>query len=306
MSAWKRFSRIVPLMRILLTLGLLLSATAAQAIERVTYYHNDALGSPVAATDGNGTLLWRESYAPYGERLTHEAGSKDTVWYTGKPEEAAFGLNYFGARWYDSKIGRFMGVDPAGFSADNIQSFNRYAYANNNPYLYVDPDGNSPLEWVFVTADLASLGTNLAGGNYGGATWDAVNLFLDLQPIPGAREASLVAKEALGAEKLAVRAREVANTSGRAGKQERLRELASDDKLGSADRGWIQQEMNSIERGQRKNIRNPPGKDLAHERGREAAKGYGYEYSNLQDRDLHRLQHKYDNFGKKNTERSPQ
>jgi len=141
MSARKTLSLISPLMRILLTFGLLLAATAAQAIERVTYYHNDALGSPVAATDRSGTLLWRESYAPYGERLTHEASSKNTVWYTGKQEEAAFGLNYFGARWYDPRIGRFMGVDPAGFSSDNIQSFNRYAYANNNPYAYVDPDG---------------------------------------------------------------------------------------------------------------------------------------------------------------------
>ncbi|MFN9729432.1 MAG: polymorphic toxin type 8 domain-containing protein, partial [Pseudomonadota bacterium] len=90
---------------------------------------------------------------------------------------------------------------------------------------------------------------------------------------------------------------------GRAGKQARLRELANDDKLGSADRGWIKQELNSIDRGQRSTIRNPPGKDLAHERGREAAKGYDYRHSNLQDRDLHRLQHKYDDFGRANAER---
>ncbi len=82
---------------------------------------------------------------------------------------------------------------------------------------------------------------------------------------------------------------------GRAGKQQRLRDLADDDKASSADRGWIQQEINSIEHGNRTSIRNPPGKDMAHERGREAAKGYGYEDSNLQDRDLHRIQHKYDN-----------
>lgn len=90
---------------------------------------------------------------------------------------------------------------------------------------------------------------------------------------------------------------------GRTGKQARLRELANDPKLGSADRGWIQQELNSIERGQRSSIRNPPGKDLAHERGREAAKGYDYRHSNLQDRDLHRLQHTYDDFGRANAER---
>lgn len=57
-----------------------------------------------------------------------------------------------------------------------------------------------------------------------------------------------------------------------------------------------------IDRGKRKNIRNPPGKVLAHERGKEAAKGYDYEHSIHQDQDLHRLQHKYNN-GKKNKER---
>ncbi|WP_367079299.1 polymorphic toxin type 8 domain-containing protein [Luteitalea sp.] len=63
--------------------------------------------------------------------------------------------------------------------------------------------------------------------------------------------------------------------------------------------------MNSIERGSQRSIRNPPGKDLAHERGREAAKGYSYEYSHLQDRMNHRTQHKYDNYGRANAERPP-
>jgi hypothetical protein len=85
-----------------------------------------------------------------------------------------------------------------------------------------------------------------------------------------------------------------AQFKGRSRKQARLRELANESKLGKADKGWIKQEQNSIARGDRKTIRNPIGKDLAHERGREAAKGYGYEHSNLQDRDLHRLQHRYD------------
>jgi RHS repeat-associated protein len=95
-----------------------------------------------------------------------------------------------------------------------------------------------------------------------------------------------------------------ANTDiGRSGRQERLRELGNDPDVSSADRGWIKNEERHIETGNRDTIRNPPGRDLAHERGREAAKGYSYEHSNLQDRDLHRTQHKYDNQGRANKER---
>ena len=43
------------------------------------------------------------------------------------------------ARYYDPVIGRFYSNDPVGFR--DIHSFNRYAYANNNPYRYIDPDG---------------------------------------------------------------------------------------------------------------------------------------------------------------------
>jgi len=43
------------------------------------------------------------------------------------------------ARYYDPVIGRFYGNDPVGFN--NVHNFNRYAYANNNPYTFVDPDG---------------------------------------------------------------------------------------------------------------------------------------------------------------------
>jgi hypothetical protein len=45
------------------------------------------------------------------------------------------------ARYYDPVIGRFYSNDPQGFT--NVHNFNRYAYANNNPYKYVDPDGRN-------------------------------------------------------------------------------------------------------------------------------------------------------------------
>jgi len=51
------------------------------------------------------------------------------------------GLVYLGQRYYDPELRRFMGIDPVGFKATNPASFNRYTYANNNPYKFVDPDG---------------------------------------------------------------------------------------------------------------------------------------------------------------------
>ncbi|MGH8613440.1 MAG: RHS repeat domain-containing protein, partial [Gammaproteobacteria bacterium] len=111
----------------------------AQAVERVIHYHNDALGSPIFATNQRGELVWRRSYTPYGEELNREAPNEPG--YTGKLEEPDLGISDFGARWYDPRIGRFLAIDPVGFSPDNPQSFNRYAYANNNPYGFTDPDG---------------------------------------------------------------------------------------------------------------------------------------------------------------------
>ena len=53
---------------------------------------------------------------------------------------------YMQARYYDPVIGRFYSNDPKGtasfLSEGKIQGFNRYAYAANNPYKYVDPDEN--------------------------------------------------------------------------------------------------------------------------------------------------------------------
>ncbi len=125
---------------------ILISGAQAQAAELITFYHNDIIGSPIAATDEFGNTLWAEQYRPYGERAIYDSQSgENPLWYTGKPEDSTTGLSYFGARYYDPVLGRFMGIDPVGFQEGNIHSFNRYAYANNNPYRYVDPDGRSAI-----------------------------------------------------------------------------------------------------------------------------------------------------------------
>ena len=112
----------------------------------ITYLHNDFAGNPIAATDAGGGIVWKENFRPYGDRLNNQpAASGNRQWFHGKAVDADTGLSYFGARYYDAALGRFMGVDTATFTEQNLHSFNRYAYGNNNPLKFVDPDGNSPL-----------------------------------------------------------------------------------------------------------------------------------------------------------------
>ena len=122
---------------LLLLLALVVFPCGAQTVE---YIHTDALGSPVAITDQNGNVVERTEYEPYGRVLT-PASPKDGPGYTGHVFDSATGLNYMQQRYYDPGIGRFLSVDPVTAHEKPGENFNRYWYANNNPYKFTDPDG---------------------------------------------------------------------------------------------------------------------------------------------------------------------
>jgi RHS repeat-associated protein len=124
-----------------LSAAFVLTGTYAQA-QTVTYIHNDPAGTPVLATDANGNVVWKETHRPYGQKLHNPAAAlDDSIGFAGKPFDSDTGLSYMGARYYDPVLGRFTGIDPREVNPFDAHSFNRYAYANNNPYRYVDPDG---------------------------------------------------------------------------------------------------------------------------------------------------------------------
>jgi RHS repeat-associated protein len=157
----------------IIALMLSLGLSTAQAKDRISYFHSDISGSPIAATNDNGDVLWEETYKPYGERLdtsNSDNKSNNNQWFTGKQEEASLGLQYFGARWYHQASGRFISRDPAGVLAhveSNPMMFNRYAYANNNPYKYVDPDGQLPFLIplaIFIAKEIISEGVEQVTG----------------------------------------------------------------------------------------------------------------------------------------------
>ncbi len=136
---------------VLLALSLFTSHIQAGQVETevVVFYHNDILGSPVAATDANGNACWVEDYKPYGDkRLNQDSGcgiDNNQRGYTGHVHDKDIGLTYMQARYYDPVVGRFMGTDPVGVVLGVQPTFNRYAYGNNNPYRFVDPDGRNGL-----------------------------------------------------------------------------------------------------------------------------------------------------------------
>ena len=137
---------------------LLVSFAVQGSDSTVTYYHNNAFNSPIAATDEQGNVVWRERYAPFGEpQLQESAKQTHKVDYTGHVYDAELGLHYMGGRYYDPKIGRFMSNDPVGFIASHAVSFNRYAYGNNNPYRFYDPDGKLPVLMIPGISDRGGL-----------------------------------------------------------------------------------------------------------------------------------------------------
>ncbi|ALN93751.1 RHS repeat domain-containing protein [Lysobacter gummosus] len=102
------------------------------------YQHTDALGSPVATSDISGALIERTNYEPYGSAINKTV---DGIGYTGHVMDEATGLTYMQQRYYDPTLGRFMSADPVTVNSNSGANFNRYWYANNNPYAFVDPDG---------------------------------------------------------------------------------------------------------------------------------------------------------------------
>ena len=130
----------------------------------LTYVHADILGTSAAKTNSAGNVTKRIRYAPFGLQWGHTnaQSGENEIGYTGHKHDADIGLTYMQARYYDPVIGRFYSSDPkdtASFlSEGKIQGFNRYVYAANNPYKYVDPDGRDYTE-TYISLKIPFVGS---------------------------------------------------------------------------------------------------------------------------------------------------
>jgi len=178
---------------------------------------------------------------------------------------------------------------------DKINSFESakdlHNFAGDNFYKITGKEDIGLIDGSSVIRDALNKIVNVFGGGLGKFGQEAHKAATgqphNLEKVTNA----FVKEEAVRAIKDAI-----TGGSGRSGKQPRLKELGDDQKVSSSDRGWIKQERHQIQRGERQRIRVPPGKNLAHRRGFEAKKGFSYKHSDIQDKDLHTLQHKYEGY----------
>jgi RHS repeat-associated protein len=132
--------RILPLFTLAFISMAVSSGAAAQTV--VEYLHLDAAGTPVAVTDAGGVIVESSDYDPYGSLINR--APTDGPGFNGHVNDVATGLTYMQQRYLDPDIGRMVSTDPVtAYQSGDLRYFNRYAFAFNNPFRYVDPDGRA-------------------------------------------------------------------------------------------------------------------------------------------------------------------
>ena len=96
---------------------------------QIKYYHQDRLSNRIT-TDSSGQLDKEFKSLPFGQKIENSGIDYP---FTGKEEDES-SLYYFGARYYDGNLGRFISVDP-------VEENHAYSYVENNPMNKIDPNG---------------------------------------------------------------------------------------------------------------------------------------------------------------------
>jgi RHS repeat-associated protein len=165
----------------------------------------DHVGSPRLVVDtSTGEVAQQLTYDEWGNITEDTNPGFQPFGFAGGLYDPDTGLVRFGARDYDPLAGRWTAKDPIRFGGGTA---NLYAYANNNPVNYTDPEGlalESGWDAFNVGLGVTSFGANLYSGNLWGAAEDALGLTLDIGAtavpgVPGGAATFLQGKRAVKA-----------------------------------------------------------------------------------------------------------
>jgi RHS repeat-associated protein len=121
-----------------------LTDVGPHGVRTTLFYLRDGLGSTVNLTDHSGAIAVSYRYDAWGNDIGTAGASDNPMRYTGHYFDKETGLDYFGARYYDSPIGEFITQDSYLGDVNTPPSLHRYVYAYDNPLRYVDRIGHAP------------------------------------------------------------------------------------------------------------------------------------------------------------------
>jgi len=123
----------------------LLRVTTETSATEVSFYLHDHLGTSAIVLDAaDSEPRVASTSLPYGAteaEVVSDAGFEAEYEFTGKERDQETGLDYFGARYYASHLGRWASPDPISVHSDSDKLRNPYRYALSNPLVLVDPNG---------------------------------------------------------------------------------------------------------------------------------------------------------------------
>ncbi len=157
--------------------------SSAEVDWHLLFVHSDHLGSTRVVSNEAGLSVAVMHYFPFGEEIPPAAPRVTTRRFTGHERDDETRLDYMLARGYSPVMGRFLSRDPgADTDLDDPQSWNKFAYARNNPIKFVDPQGEAvETAWDLFNVGMGvlSLGYNLSQGNWWDAAFDAGGILVD-------------------------------------------------------------------------------------------------------------------------------
>ena len=112
------------------------------------YYLYNGHGDVVQIIDTNGNVVNNYVYDEWRNILSQTEGIDNSLKYSGQMLDKETGLYYLKARYYDPSVGRFINEDSFEGKITNPLNLNLYAYCEDNPLKYADPNGHSPIDTV--------------------------------------------------------------------------------------------------------------------------------------------------------------